>query len=1224
MNVMHWFWISLGFLCVGASMTFPAWFVAAAAPVMIVTGDVNVSGDLNVLDVNVLHAIMAEIYFGDGSHLSGLVGFADTDSNFMTFADFNKWYWSKYDLNGSFYGINDVNRMFVPYVGAIKDVNLGVYRLRAFGDSNFNALYANAFFGDGSHLTGISASNYIPTESDIDNNAMLIDTNFQKFADFNKWYWSKYDLNGSFYGKLDINAGWVPYVGATKDLNLNYHDINAGVVIGTKFSNWDKNSVSGKYASSFGAGNIASGNYSFVGGGASNISKGDYSFTTGASNYAGDYYSFAIGSSSMATGPNSTAIGDWVTASGDTSTAIGGYTNAAGLGSVAMGYGATDRGPHALGYGSIAAGVSDENMVASGVGSVVLGYNTRASGMASLAVGRGSLAIGNYSFAGDFNSVASGIHSIAFGAWAKATGLGSVAIGSNVISSDANKVALGLDVNVVRDLNVGRAVGAVVYYGDGSHLTGVSASNYIPTEADIDGNAIAIDTNFMKFADFNKWYWGKFNSDLNTIIDRNAASRFTYSVIANPPYVPSESDIDYNAMQKDTNFQTFSDFNKWYLSVFDSNKASRLTYTTIANPPWITSAGADSNFMTFADFNKWYWSKYDLNGSFYGINDVNRMFVPYVAATKDVNLGVYGVKAFGDSNYNALYANVFFGDGSKLTGITATSTTDTNFMTFSDFNKWYWSKYDLNGSFYGKLDVNRQFVPYAGATKDVNVGANDVYARAHLGVFKSDTTCIVTGVNGVAFGDSTTSSGDSSLASGYYSVADGKYSVALGSTNNAWGYSAVAIGEANNAGYDNIATHGENQVAIGYSNYAFGDYSTALDYNNMSYGARSLAMGQYSMAIADDSTAIGYGVINERAQSVALGVDVNVMHDLNVGGSLQVSNIFGTNFVPYTGANQAVVLGTQNLRATDIRATGDLNVDKNLYFKNMAGVGSLASNGSFALGSGASAVGVSSIALGASASAVGNNAIALGGTARSNGTSNSTAIGNLADSGGSWAVALGYSANSGASYSTAIGSSANAAGTSSAAIGYTSHAIGEFSISVGMGHTYGLYSVSIGKGATSGGYSSFAGGYNTRANALGSVALGASSFGDTVRMFADGNGSVAMGYADGKYLGITDFNMRAGDSNADLGSIAIGYNVQALGTASVALGRNVINADENSVAIGFDLNVARTAKVSQDLNVSRSINKGVSISGDINRVCFPSNSCQMYMDYNGTSIVIGG
>jgi hypothetical protein len=115
-----------------------------------------------------------------------------------------------------------------------------------------------------------------------------------------------------------------------------------------------------------------------------------------------------------------------------------------------------------------------------------------------------------------------------------------------------------------------------------------------------------------------------------------------------------------------------------------------------------------------------------------------------------------------------------------------------------------------------------------------------------------------------------------------------------------------------------------------------------------------------------------------------------------------------------------------------------------------------------------------------------------------------------------------------------------------------------------------------------------------------------------------------MGYADGKYLGITDFNMRAGDSNNDLGSIAIGYNVQALGTASVALGRNVINADENSVAIGFDLNVARTAKVSRDLNVSRSINKGVSISGDINRVCFPSNSCQMYMDYNGTSIVIGG
>lgn len=42
-----------------------------------------------------------------------------------------------------------------------------------------------------------------------------------------------------------------------------------------------------------------------------------------------------------------------------------------------------------------------------------------------------------------------------------------------------------------------------------------------------------------------------------------------------------------------------------------------------------------------------------------------------------------------------------------------------------------------------------------------------------------------------------------------------------------------------------------------------------------------------------------------------------------------------------------------------------------------------------------------------------------------------------------------------------------------------------------------------------------------------------------------------------------------------------------------------------------------------DLNISQSANKGVSIQSDANRICFPSNSCELYIDFNGTALVFG-
>jgi len=49
----------------------------------------------------------------------------------------------------------------------------------------------------------------------------------------------------------------------------------------------------------------------------------------------------------------------------------------------------------------------------------------------------------------------------------------------------------------------------------------------------------------------------------------------------------------------------------------------------------------------------------------------------------------------------------------------------------------------------------------------------------------------------------------------------------------------------------------------------------------------------------------------------------------------------------------------------------------------------------------------------------------------------------------------------------------------------------------------------------------------------------------------------------------------------------------------------------------------RTPRVLQDVNISSGVNRGVSIRADTNRLCFPSNTCEMYLDYNGTAFVFG-
>lgn len=751
MNIAHWFWLSLGFIFFGTAISFPAWF-GSAAPVMTVVGDSNFEGDMNVLDLNVLRAIAAYVYFGDGSHLTGITA-TGGDTNFMTFSDFNKWYWSKYDLNGSFYGKLDINAGWVPYINATKDLNMNYH------DFNARAIWAQAYFGDGSHLTGITASSTNDTNfmtfpdfnkwywskfsgdlnTIMDIRAKAQDSNFQTFSDFNKWYWSKYDSNGSFYGKIDINAGWVPYIGSVRDVNFNYKDLNV------------------------------------------------------------------------------------------------------------------------------------------------------------------------------------------------------------------------------------RAIGAMVYFGDGSHLTGL-------------GGLIDTDTNFMTFSDFNNWYVPYFSApkDLNL----NYHDLFSKDIFALHYYDPTGSGAFYfdpdgvggwnfnNGLYSPTVMSnSFSDatqtvsidttadpwlFNgnlqlngKLISSDLNANFVPYISASKDLNLNWhdinaraisavtyfgdgskltgiTASSTTDTNFMTFADFNKWYWSKYDSNGSFYGINDVNRMFVPYVSAVIDVNLGGYGLKAFGDSNFNNLTVS---NDLNVLDDINGYRVTAAKFSC---------SNCKTSGAY--SVAIGRTSI--ASGHSSIAIGANSNAANAEaiaLGAYSTASGAtsitvgrgaVASGIESVAVSSYGNASGNfsttigASIAAGIYSIAigyatraNGPYSLTFGNDSNSDNFSSLAINYRTKAsgiasfsgGYKskalgggsfafgwsdtgndaNIIADGNGCIAIGYSDS--GGMVRAGDNNSSSSGDKgAISLGYNVQALGEASVALGRNVINSDANSVAIGYDLNVARNMIVYGDVNI------------------------------------------------------------------------------------------------------------------------------------------------------------------------------------------------------------------------------------------------------------------------------------------------------------------------------------------------
>jgi hypothetical protein len=228
-------------------------------------------------------------------------------------------------------------------------------------------------------------------------------------------------------------------------------------------------------------------------------------------------HSAAMGFNAEANGSYSSGFGFNAAASGEAAMAVGRFSIASGTGSFAIGADDSSNegvGPKATNRGSIAMGVQT---ISSGEGAVAVGFGSSATGFGAFAFGEGAIASGANAFAGGYESQAARGESVALGFQTAALADKSVAIGKNVTANTFAEVVFGIynttatlnkttwshndplftvgngssssDTNnafqIIKngDATLDGTLTATAFVGDGSGLTGITASTTVDDES---------------------------------------------------------------------------------------------------------------------------------------------------------------------------------------------------------------------------------------------------------------------------------------------------------------------------------------------------------------------------------------------------------------------------------------------------------------------------------------------------------------------------------------------------------------------------------------------------------------------------------------------------------------------------------------------------------------------------------------------------------------------
>jgi len=419
---------------------------------------------------------------------------------------------------------------------------------------------------------------------------------------------------------------------------------------------------------------------------------------------------------------------------------------------------------------------------------------------------------------------------------------------------------------------------------------------------------------------------------------------------------------------------------------------------------------------------------------------------------------------------------------------------------------------------------------------------------------------IASNIHSTAMGLWTVASGNEATAMGYATTASGSYSVAMGCATTASAIGSTAIGY-----YTQASAIGS--TAIGYYTQASGDYSTAL-------GRGIKASGEYTFAISLNNSdgadcsqnesmcimggKVGIGTLTPGAKLEVDG-DINVTAGNDVciegGGNCLSEMTAGTGSSPWESSATAIYNTTANVGIGTVNPQQKLNVvgDANITGRFMAGEGSIASgSNSTAIGYYTTASGQSSIAMGRETTASGQSSIAMG--------YDSVASGDPS-------FAIGYGVNASGYNSVAMGRDTSTSGQSSVAMGEDTIASGEWSVAMGRDtNASGFYSIAMGYDSVASDFASIAMGGSTTASNNYAIAMGLYSN-------ASAYASVAMGgYAK---------------ASGSFGT-AMGYNTTASGESSFAIGRETTASGLYSTAFGFNSNAVHTGSFAAGYNTTAS------------------------------------
>ena len=640
--------------------------------------------------------------------------------------------------------------------------------------------------------------------------------------------------------------------------------------------------------------------------------------------------------------------------------------------------------------------------------------------------------------------------------------------GSFTVSEFGDWINFNLPITASSNISASGAITASGFQGDGSGLTGINASNWTSSEANISREGdVSITGSLTVTGSGTLTNIGPFS--------QTGTAAFTGSIIASGG-VSSSGNLNANRIYANAGQVNVLDsgVQHIHLSAGDNSYVSMsgghygfiVGQASMGNPGELGSQG--NKFMVNGDalIKASLTASGDISssGNIFGNNAI---FSNITASA--------GISASG-----AITASGFHGDGSGLTGIVSSNWTSSGANISRESDVLITGSLVISGSFNAFTLDSDNIVLGAGAGVAMTANTNDnVIIGPNAGAALTDADAnVFVGKNA---GSTVTAGGEQNVAIGWYAMqdqdSDSIRNVYIGYQAGRMGRSTrgnVGLGMYSLFGVDN--NDNEYNTAIGYgTGYSIdgGDYNQLFGYqsgydltsghHNVLLGweaGRGITTGNHNIIIGISSST---DIVSDTSHKLLIGsgsvavISASLLTGDIIFPSTASAAVFSGSTYYGDGSNLTGIAssnwtssGANISRKGDVRITGSLEVSGSykVISPTRGTMFDITSAGVFTLGPGASAGGgYTAVAIGHNANVGNNYSVAIGSGANTNSNQYSVAIGGVGVSAnGFGAVTIGGNTVTAGAYGISMGYQAAASGDYSINLGRSSRGTGDNSV----------------------------------------------------------------------------------------------------------------------------------------------------------------------------------